>query len=227
MENYDIVDTEMVLGLDQTLPMEIAQRNLLERIDEIIQRSVEEGNPDIASNAMKSLLGIARIAGLGLAKAYYTFKYQWPKYKRNETFDDYLDDTLGKKKVTVKRYIRVWEMLVSGDIPTKYIEQMKLQPIRCLIAVATLYAEDYDIPENKWRELANAPDPSTVNKLCREIKGLPPRKNSLQLEIDAEGSIYAWSDGKRYYVGFLKRDDESEVVQKAITRIMSDKILEK
>jgi hypothetical protein len=223
----DVVNNEIMAGLDAVLPMERAQKDILEKIDSIIQKSVEDGDPDIAGNALKSLLGVSRIAGLALAKFLYTFKFQWKNFNRTETFEAYVDDFVGRKPVTLKRYIRVWEMFVSGDIPREYSEKLKLHPIRSLVPMAALHAQGYDIPSEKWMKLSNAPDVATVNKICREIKGLPPKKNSLQIEMDTDGSIYAWSNNKRYYVGYFKVDDENEIVQKAIARLISDKVMEK
>lgn len=223
----NIANNEIILGLDQNLPMERAQEDILERVDKILQEAIDAGNPDIAANAMKSLIGVSRISGLAMAKFCYTFQFQWDNFNRNDSFVDYMEEYLGRGKTTIKRYVRVWEMLVSGDIPREYCEKLKLQSIKSLVPMANLFASGFDVSTAQWGKLANAPDVTTVNKLVREIKGTPPRKNSLQLEMDTDGSIYAWKDGKKEFVGSLNVDDKSPIVQAAIARIMGDKILEK
>ena len=222
------VNDVIVGGLDSVMPLDKAQKSLIEKVDAIIQDSVEQGNPDIAGTALNYLMGMSRISGLSLAKMIYTFKFQWKNFNRRETFEEYLDDFSGVKKVTVKRYYKVWEMLVSGDIPKEYSEKLKLLPIRCLIPVANMWSQGWEIASNQWLRLSNAPDPSTVNKIIREIKGKKPKAGSLQLQLAEDGTIYAWQDDKRYFVGSLNIKDENVIIQKAISRIMGDgKILEK
>jgi hypothetical protein len=222
------VNDVVLSGLDQVLPMEKAQKDILKRVDDIIQDALDANDPSIASNALKSLIGVSRISGLASAKFIYTFKYNWKNFNRIDTFDDYADDEFGYKKVTVKRYFRVWEMLVSGDIPKDYVEKLKLLPIRSLIPIANLKAQGVEISNDNWREFSNAPDVATVNKIVREIKGSPPKKGSLQLELTEDGTIFAWKNDKRYTVGHLNVDDKDEVVQSAIERLIGDgRVLEK
>lgn len=229
MDNSPVNDI-IVGGLDQVLPMEKAQKDILQRVDSIIQQSVEEGNPDIAANALKSILGVSRMGGLASAKFIYTFQFNWKNFpqSKHQKFEEYVMDELGIGKTTIKRYFRVWEMLVSGDIPREYCEKLKLHPIKSLIPMATLWAGDFEISNQNWLSLSNAPDVATVNKIIRDdIKHKPPKKGSMQLELGIDGTIYAWKNSKRYYVGYLKVDDTDPVVQAAIVRIMGDgKIME-
>lgn len=226
----DPVNDLVISGLDQTLPMQEAQTSLLARVDKIIEAAVEGGNPDLAAGALMSLSGISRMSGLASAKFIYTFKYSWKKFAQSKTqsFEEYADDKLGYHKATVKRYFRVWEMLVSHDIPKEYSDRLKLQPIRCLIAIATMWSQGFPVETNQWLELANAPDPSTVSKVIRKIKKVEPKKGSIQIAMEEDGTLYAWKDDKRYFVGSLNVEDENEVVQKAISRITGDgRILER
>jgi hypothetical protein len=108
------------------------------------------------------------------------------------------------------------------------MDKIKLHPIKCLIPIATMYDQGYEVESNQWLALANAPDPSSIRKIIRKIKEKEPKKGSLQLEINwKSGEISAWKDGQRYYVGYLETQSKDEPVQQAIKRIMSDKILEK
>ena len=228
MEDLNVGNSEIVQGLDSVLPMEQAQVDILQRVDDVMTRSIEAGNPDIAANAMKTLLGVSRISGLALSKFIYTFKFQWDNFKRKDSFEEYLEDKLGRGKTTIKRYQRVWEMLVSGDIPREYAEKLKLHPIKSLVPMANLKSQGFELESNDWLRLSNAPDVATVNKIIREIKKVPPKSGSLQLQLAEDGSIYAWYKEQRYFVGSLNVDDKNEIVQKAISRITGDgKVMEK
>ena len=228
MDDLNVGNSEIVQGLDSVLPMEQAQVDILQRVDDVMTRSIEAGNPDIAANAMKTLLGVSRISGLALSKFIYTFKFQWDNFKRKDSFEEYLEDKLGRGKTTIKRYQRVWEMLVSGDIPREYAEKLKLHPIKSLVPMANLKSQGFELESNDWLRLSNAPDVATVNKIIREIKKVPPKSGSLQLQLAEDGSIYAWYKEQRYFVGSLNVDDKNEIVQKAISRITGDgKVMEK
>ena len=222
--NSDAVNDLVFSGLDQTLPMQKAQTDLLERVDAIIGQAVEDKNPDVAAGAMASLAGISRMSGLASAKFIYTFKFAWKNFPQSkvQSFEDYANDKLGYHKSTVKRYYNVWDMLVSHDIPKEYSDKLKLQPIRCLISIATMWTQGVQVDSNQWMKLANAPDPSTVNKIIREIKKVEPKTGSIQIEMSEDGTLYAWQNDKRYFIGSLNVDDTQEVVQKAIARLVGD-----
>lgn len=226
--NLDIVAHEIHGGLDQSLPMKQAQKDIIKRVDEIFDRAVAENDPEIAAIAIENLAGVSRIAGLATAKFFYLVKHGWKNFKLEGTYEEWLSDRLGYEKVTVKRYLRVHEMLVSGEIPKDYLELLQTKPIRELINVGSLIAQGYELESSDWMKLANAPDKASIDKICREIKGGPEKKNSLQGEIESDGSIYAWSNGKKYYVGFLKLDAEEEPIIKMCERIIKGgRLLEK
>jgi hemin uptake protein HemP len=203
----------------------MAHDSLLAKVDKIIQDSIEQKNPDIASDAISYLLGMSRLSGLTLAKMIYTFKFQWSAFNRREKFESYLSEKVGISKVTIKRYYQVWDMLVSGDVPREYAEKLKLLPVRCLVPIGTLWTQGWEVTDEQWSRLANATDPSTVNKIIREIKKVEPKSGSLQIVIDHDGMLYAWQDNVRYDVGHLNVDDFTEAVQKAIARILGDGIV--
>jgi uncharacterized protein YfbU (UPF0304 family) len=226
--NSDPVNAIVLGGLDQTLPQRQTEKDWYKRIDEIIETSISENNPEIAFHAMENLQAISRFSGKALAKFIYTFHHQWEKFNQRDSFEDRLVDRLGIQPVTIKRYYTVWKFIVEGEVPKEYMDKIKLHPIKCLIPIATMYDQGYEVESNQWLALANAPDPSSIRKIIRKIKEKEPKKGSLQLEINwKSGEISAWKDGQRYYVGYLETQSKDEPVQQAIKRIMSDKILEK
>ena len=52
----DTVNEIIVSGLDQTLPIRRAEHDLLERVDQIVEESVEQNDPERGFDAMESLL---------------------------------------------------------------------------------------------------------------------------------------------------------------------------
>lgn len=214
-------------GLDQFLPVAKAHKNLLSRIDEVIERAVEEQDLGIIDTAIEGLLSISQLSGLGLAKFLYVTKFQWDNFNQRQTWLEWAMERTGKLKPTVERYYRVWEMLVSGDIPREYTKKLETMPIRCLIPIGTLWGQKYQVTSAQWNKLANAPDPSTVNKIIREIKGVEPKENSLQMEWDvAAKKLTGWKSGKPHSV-YLQYDEGDEVITAMLSRLFADKVLEK
>ena len=224
----DTVNDVIISGLDQILPMEQAQRDILGRVDEVIQYSISEGSPRKAFDAMRSLLGVGRISGLAASKFIYVFKSQWKNFNQSSSFDDAASDELGIGKVTVKRYFNVWEMLVSGDIPLEYRNKLMLFPIKSLIPIANLLAQGHEVENTDWLRLSNAPDLVSIGKIIRDIKGVEPKKGSLQIEWDEEGKVITgWKDGKPTNI-YLTYNEDDPMVKVILERLLGDgKALEK
>lgn len=220
--NSNTMNDLVVGGLDQTLPLGKQQTDLLGRVDSIVEDAVAQKNPDIAGDALVYMLNVSRVSGLVLAKTLYTLKFQWKNFNRRDSFEGYIEDYCGVRKDTRERYIRVWEMLVSEDVPREYAEKIKLHPIKSLVPIATLWKQGYEVDSQQWLKLANAPDVATVNKIIREIKGVEPRKGSLQIVMEPDGSLFAWKNDIRYFVGHLNVDDDTVAVQEAIARLTGD-----
>ena len=223
MENNAINDV-VLCGLDQQTPMLQTQVDILSRVDTIIDTAVQEGNPDLAAKELEYLGGISRISGLASAKFIYTFKFNWKNFPQSkyQTFEDYADEKVGYHKSTVKRYFTVWNMFVSHDIPKEYSDKMKNLSIKSLVPISTMWSQGVQVEPHQWMMLSQATDAATVNKIIRDIKGVEPKKGSIQIEMQPDGTLYAWKDEKRYFVGTLNVEDKEEVVQKAISRLIGD-----
>lgn len=223
----DPISNIVVSGLDQTLPVRQAEKEIYAKVDVIIQEAVEEGNPRKGFQAMEGLLSVGRVAGLALAKFIYIFKFQWSKFNSPHSFEQEAEEYLGLQAITIKRYYRVWKMLVEGEIPKEYLEKLKLLPMRSLIPISNLQEQGYEAEDKDWLRLSNAPDLASINKIIREIKGTEPRKGSIQGEWDAEQrQLTVWKDGKPHFVGF-QYDERDEVVVAFLTRLFDGKVMEK
>ena len=221
MENQ--VESDMVLGgLDAFLPMDTPQKDILSRVDDVMERAVNENNPDIAFKAMKGLLGVSQVSGIAFAKFIYVMSFQWEGFNRRGTFWENAEDEFGRKKITLERNYNVWAMLVSGDIPKEYCDKLKTMPIRCLIPISTLWKQGWEVEPHQWMMLANAPDPSTINKIIRDLKGVEPKKGAMTIEWDAEAKcITMWKNDIPHPV-YLQFDENDEVIKAGLARLFSD-----
>ena len=222
-------ENDMVLGgIDTILPVARIHKDFLSRIDEVIERAVETQDLKIIEKAMEGLTSVSQISGLGLAKFLYVTKFQWDKFNQRGTWLDWAMDNRGVVKATVDRYYRVWEMLVSGDIPREYVKKFENFPIGCLIPIGTLWgSEKYEITTQQWLKLSNAPDPTTIRKIIREIKKVEEKKNTLTSEWDAEAKkLTFWKNGKPGVV-YLQYDESDDTVSAGLARLFSGRTMEK
>ena len=211
------MDDELMIigGLDQSIS---SGDEVLDWIEEVIINSIDEKNILIGLNACKGLVGISKKSGLALAKGLYLLRENWEQFEMDDPFDEYVYPEIGLHPTTVDRYVEVWEMLSVA--PANIVARLKDQNIKSLIPIAKAVKQGYEIDEEGWEKLADAPDFTSVSKICREdIKGQEPRKSGLQIYVDHIGTLWAWKAGERFYIGSLEIDDDTEPVQQAINRI--------
>ena len=213
-------DDLLVIGnLDQ--PIQTNDDWLMNQIDKVMKQSLEQKDVYIALNAGKTMYAIGKAVGKGLAKLLYEVQKNWERYNINEDYDEIVFDYIGLHKTNVVRYIRVMEMLEENQIPEQYREDIGQRNMRELIPIATTISQGYEIDDDEWEKLVDAPDLSTVSKILREdVKEKPMRKGALALYLDDEGSLWAYQDERRYFVGSLDVQAKEETIKRAIERIV-------
>jgi hypothetical protein len=214
---------EIVAMIDQAVPIKMEQ-TLFDRIDTVLAQSLEEKDPAIALSVGKGLLGVVRLGGLGLAKLLHGVSSRWKDYEYSGTIYALAEDELGiLAKATINRYIAVWEMIVGGYIPKDVLDDVKVKPMRQLVPMASLITQGFDVSTKDWVRLAHAADAGEVAEIVREIKGKPPKKQSMKIVLEADGTLNAWNGGKIVNIGMLRVENETdEIVAKAIERIVNN-----
>lgn len=219
------VNDIVISGIDSFLPIDRSQKAILQRVEDITTEAIESGDPDSAFKAMSSLLGVSQIAGIGFAKFVYTLKYNWAKFKTRDSFEDRAQEIFGRGKKSVDDNFRVWEMLVSTDVPKEYRDKFMTMPIRVLIPIANMWKQGWEVESHQWLRLSNAPDPSTIGKIIREIKKTEPKKGSLQMEwVESQKQILVWVDSKPHSI-YLTYDESDPAIQKALERLLNGKVM--
>jgi len=222
------MNDEIILlnGLDQTLPID--DDWILDKVDEIINESLEKKDAYLALNSCRALKQIAQLSGIALAKFFYLMKENWDKYEIGDDFDDVAFDYVGVHKSTVDKYVRVWKMHNQHLIPESVSEDIRQRNIKDQIPIAIAVDQGYEISEDDWHELADAPDFNSVSAKVREIKGKEPSKSALLLFISDDGTLTAQQEGETEFVGYLNVDDAGLIAEKAIQRIVkSSGVMEK
>jgi len=213
-------------GQDQSLPIDARteQETYLE-VDKILERSIQEKNVYIALNAVRSVFIRAQLTGYTLAKYLYEIKANWDKFEIEDSFEDIVYDYIGRGRTTIDRYISVWNLKVSGVIPYEYQDELFKTNIRDVIPIAKAVEQGYDFDYADWENLAIAVSEGNNNEVLRivreDVKGKEPRKGSLQIYLESDGTLMAWKDDIGSFVGSLDIHSSDEVAQKAIDRIIS------
>jgi len=218
----------LLLGnLDQ--PLRVDSSEILQRIEDRINESVAEKSSIIALNVCRELCGIGQVTGLALAKALYLTGEHWNEYEDVEgDYEETIVEYTGLHKSTVQRYRRVWRMFARKQVPDEIEDQLKQRNIKDLIPIANAVSDGYEIYDEDWDDIVNASDYHEVSAKIRDIKGTPPRRQSLQIMMDSDGTLSAIKDNKFGHVGYLALDEDNEVSQQAIERIKkSSGIMEK
>jgi hypothetical protein len=215
MSNDDLL---LIGGLDQSLPVD--NDTVLQRVEEIVEQSIIEKDALIALDACSKLKKAAKLAGLGLAKAFYLIKKNWKLYEREDDFDEIVVSETGFHAHTVERYVRVWDML-TNVAPTEHVSQLQQRNIKDLIPIANAVSEGYEIEDDEWTELVHAADYNTVSRQIRDITGKPPRKYGLQIMMDKNGQLTTLQDNQIEVIGWLNVDC-GELGMKAINRIIKN-----
>lgn len=215
------LDLLLTTGLDQPLPFNPS--NMFQVLDEVIQRAINENNPEVAFDLGAQMITTGRLMGLGLSRMIYALSERWAAFEIDESFEDYASPRLGLAKETIRRSVYVQSMLTSGKVPEKVVEVLEQRPMKDLNAIATAFAGGYTPTEDQWQRLANAPDNSSVLKELRDIKQAPPRSNQMTLYFKQDGTIMMiMAGGNPVEVGWLHANSANPDVQKAITRIVSN-----
>lgn len=200
-------------------PLSVDAESFLSRLDEYIEQSIKEKSPDKLFNIALQLRKASQLSGIGLAKVIWYLKRSWKEFETNGDFYEEAAIRLGVQPHTVDRYASVWSMFERQEIPKEFELKFKERNIKELVPIAKALEQGYEIDGENWKQLNKAPDFSTVSKKIRDIKGKPPRKGSMQLFLERDGSINANSNGQVEIVGWLDVGNENDIVQNAIKRI--------
>ena len=209
----------IISPLDQDLDV-ADDDQILEKIEKMILDSIEEKDVHKALNICKQVYKIALLSGKALAQVLYLMKIHWNDFGIQDDFYDVMTSVTGLSKHTVQTYPEVHALQAENKVPEAYREDIMKKNIRNLVPIAQALNAGYEIDDDEWEELVDAPDYSTINAKLREIKGKEPRSHALILMMDRDGGLKAIKNEQQVYIGFVNISDENEVVQQAITRLI-------
>lgn len=198
----------------------ITEQDALNAIDVAIKALRDSNDISTIDLAERTLFGLQRISGKALAKLLYEKKSWWNETNQTSirqcTFEDYEKSQHGLSSVLIDRYTVVWEKMQEFPI------QLQERPIRDLIPIAKAVEQGYEISESQWNKLIKAASNSEVLHILREeVKGKTPRKSSMRILMERDGTLNVWKGSKKSFVGYVDVNSKDDLVQKAISRLLS------
>lgn len=198
----------------------LTEQDVLNAVDDVLLQMQETQCLDVADQALRNLNRIEETSGLAKAKLLHGMYIYWVEHNLDETGDNFFDHvaSMGQQKaVYAKRLITVWHH--QDDLPDAF----KSRPVKDQIHVAAAMEQGYTFTKKDMDALTRSSKESEVLEIVRGVKGKPPRKSSMQLKLSRDGSLNAWENNKKHFVGFLniKERESDPVIRKAIERILS------
>jgi hypothetical protein len=198
----------------------LTEQDVMNGIDTVLEDLWQTNNLSKALGVVSVMDKISKVSGLAKAKLLHGMDRWYSETKqeeiRGDTFVDAVEADTGTTPVTTKRYVTVWKYIDECTIP-KDVQNRRMDD---LIKISTVLEHGYDFSKENWKELAKASNSSDVAEILRKITGKSPRKSGMQIVIDRNGTISAYKNETKYFVGYLEISSENEVVQKAIRRII-------
>ena len=198
----------------------ITEFDLFSQVDKLLSDMAESGNDVAVDNAIDNLIGVQSFSGKALSRIIYG-QFGWYKSVHPEVdYFEHYTEKHGGKKITVQRHVSIGDFLTNVDVP----EGIKQRNSRDILPIAKALEGGFDIDAETWEELEIASDDTEIRDILRKSQGKEPRKGSLQIYMETDGSLTAWYDGKPSNVGWLNiADSESNpIVKKAINRIVEN-----
>lgn len=194
-----------------------SMQDFLEGVDTVLEKIDETGDFEVGMKVLKGMTALSQAAGLSLAKLLHGMYTRWPDDDEDEFYDELAGYTT-IKRITVERYVNAWSALQV--VPDDYRDQMYLRPTRDLVKLGEAWSQGYTPKKDQWSDLLMAQNSSEFAATLRGVKNAKPRKSSLMMYLERDGSIYAYQNGEKFFIGSLNLNDASTATNKGIERII-------
>jgi len=202
--------------LDQDLIIEDTHE--LDYVDEVMESAIRELNPEIVFNYLVETQRQFQIRGLALCKLLYLLNENWSIFQLGDNFYDSTNTITGLARHTIDRYVKIWRMIT--DAPPIISRQLQQKGVNILAPVANAISQGYELEPQDWEKVIDAPDARTASKFINDLTGKEPRSNRLDIYMDRTGALWANTKTDNKFIGSMEIDDESDIVQAAIERII-------
>jgi len=210
-------------ALDQAATLTTAERDSIDKIDNIVEKSLVKGDPGVALRYCYGLRRSGMVSGLATAKLLWSVKDHWDEFATSDTFEDAVLKETGYAPSTTRKYVEMWEALFENPAIAENIKlALACKPIGSLLLLKA-GAKEGQFDDQDWKEIAGAHDQQAVRAVVdRRRGGQTSAANRLVILWERDGRLRAKRGDAGHYVdvGFLPKDPESDVARDAIERIV-------
>ena len=200
----------------------LTEKDIFASVDNYLIQLNDTGNLNEIMNVVNSLDKVDKVVGKAKARLLWGAN-EWYKINRPDSdFGDHVESTTTTKRVTVLRYVSVWEHIEQKNIP-KHIQD---RPMRELVPIANMLSQGTIPSKTEWAKIDLCSNSHELGEVLAKIKGRKQRKTARRIVMERDGHINLWKDDKKTYLGFLDVEEakENKDVADAIEYIISDRI---
>ena len=213
-------------GLDSPLPLTVnALQEIYDAVDGLIERSIEEKDPETAIMGGKLLIEGVQLRGVAVMRLLYKLYTQWEKFGLTETFEDRIYAEWGFHKSTIQRYLNIWRAVFDNeDVPNKLLPVLAERPVNTLARLVRPVNENKLVEATDWERVARAADDSTVRSVITELMhGQTQRgRPALKLMLYGDGKLVVMEGDDRALLAIVRnspKDLENRLRAKGLERL--------
>jgi len=210
-----------ITALDQVVMLTPAEREAVNRVDEVMSKTLAKGDPSVALRYIYSLRRNGMITGLSTAKALYGLYSNWTSFATSDAFEDAVLKETGYAPATTRKYVGIWGALFANEAISDDIKNaLMCKPMESLLLLKSA-AEEGELEEADWKEVIDAHDKSGIRDVVRRVRGLhTSAANALVILWERDGRLRARRGEGRYEeCGFLPKSAVG-VAADAVRRIV-------
>lgn len=195
----------------------LTESDVLDAVDSVIDNLHQTNDVYEATKVLGTLEKIGEVAGKAKARLLFGIHQWWIENSMGD-FDEYVKSSTTLSPTTANRYITVQTYLVSGEIP----DDVAVRPMRDLVPVAKALSQGHTITRKQFDKIAKSNNTREIEDVLRNVKGKAPRKSSMQIYWEKDGTLNVWKDSQKVFIGYLDKEayEQLELAQKAINRLL-------
>lgn len=201
------------------------EKDVFQGIDSVLIHLNDTGDFSKSIGIFNSLESLESVSGKAKAYLLWGMDRWFSVNKPDEDFGDHIESKSkkGTKRITVLRYVNVWEQIDQERIP----KRIQDRPMRELVPIANMLAQGFEPTKAEWDKVYLAQS-GELGEVLSKIKGTKQRKSARKIMMERDGSIWLYKDDKpKKHLGFLNVEEADEDIVQAIEYIIHDRIIRK
>lgn len=184
----------IVSPLDQPILLDDANKQMLIRVDEIVDAAIQRGDHRVIMESLSGLRAVGQVSGLAKAKMLYETQRRWKHFPVDAeyTFEDACMMEAGISSETIRKYVPIWKFVILNPALTEpQRDVLMTKPIGALDLLVAA-AREGQITDEDWQEILHAPDKHTIREIVRRIRGeVGPSETAVVLMYHRDGRVTA------------------------------------